>query len=61
MDLNQVVWRKASRSTSNGGNCVEITSVPGTIAIRDSKNPNGPRLTINHNDFHHLIRIIKST
>jgi hypothetical protein len=39
------VWRKASYSTHNGGNCVEVTSAqPAAIAVRDSKDPDGPRL-----------------
>ncbi|BCJ37982.1 hypothetical protein Athai_54850 [Actinocatenispora thailandica] len=40
-------WRKSSRSNT-GGNCVEIADSPGVIAIRDSKNPAGPVLTVTH-------------
>lgn len=36
-------WRKARASTHNGA-CVEIASVPGKIAVRDSKDPFGPIL-----------------
>jgi Domain of unknown function (DUF397) len=40
-DLSRAVWRKASLSAANGG-CVEIaTNLPGVIAIRDSKYPEG--------------------
>ena len=39
------VWHKASHSTPNGGGCVEVTATPAaTVAVRDSKDPNGPRL-----------------
>ena len=38
-----LVWRKAQRSTTNGS-CVEIASVAGKIAVRDSKDPSGPIL-----------------
>ena len=39
-----LVWRKASASTTNG-NCVEIAAIPGGgVAVRDSKDPDGPIL-----------------
>ncbi|WP_084263455.1 DUF397 domain-containing protein, partial [Actinomadura formosensis] len=36
-------WRKASRTTANGENCVEVARIPDEIAMRDSKNPDGPQ------------------
>jgi hypothetical protein len=45
MDLNGLAWRKASRSSGNGGACVEVArNLPRVVAVRDSKNP-GPKLT----------------
>jgi uncharacterized protein DUF397 len=45
MDLSRAEWRKASRSTSNGGACVEVArNLPRIVAIRDSKDPGGPAL-----------------
>jgi hypothetical protein len=45
MDLTGVRWRKASLSGNNGGNCVEVaTSLLGVVAIRDSKDQQGPVL-----------------
>ncbi|MFF5247745.1 DUF397 domain-containing protein [Streptosporangium sp. NPDC000095] len=45
MDLSGAVWRKSSRSSDNGGQCVEVAAnLPEVIAVRDSKNPNGPKL-----------------
>jgi hypothetical protein len=39
------IWRKASHSGGNGGGCVEVASAPNAlVAVRDSKNPDGPRL-----------------
>ena len=47
MDLSRAEWRKASRSTSNGGACVEVArNLRGAVAVRDSKNPDGPKLII---------------
>jgi hypothetical protein len=45
MDLNGAEWRKASYSTGNGGACVEVArNLPRVVAVRDSKDPDGPRL-----------------
>lgn len=47
MDLSRAQWRKASRSSSNGGNCVEVArNLRDAVAVRDSKNPDGPVLTV---------------
>ena len=37
------MWRKSSYSGA-GNDCVEIAVAPGIAAVRDSKNPDGPRL-----------------
>ncbi|MER5644456.1 DUF397 domain-containing protein [Streptosporangium sp. NPDC002524] len=45
MDLSAAVWRKSSRSSGNGGQCVEVSvNLPGVVAVRDSKDPEGPKL-----------------
>jgi len=47
MDISNLTWRKASHSTSNGGNCVEVAQVSApAVAVRDSKNPDGPVLVL---------------
>ncbi|MEU8125196.1 DUF397 domain-containing protein [Spirillospora sp. NPDC049024] len=45
-DLSRARWRKASRSSASGSDCVEIAQVSDLIAIRDSKAPNGPTVVI---------------
>ena len=41
-NLSQAVWRKASSSNGNNGGCVEVAAnLPGVIAVRDSKRPEG--------------------
>ena len=40
----RLTWRKAKASQSNG-NCVEVAPIPGGgVAVRDSKDPDGPVL-----------------
>ena len=43
--LDGAVWRKASRSNGNGGNnCVEVAFLDDAVAVRDSKDRQGPAL-----------------
>lgn len=35
-DIDQS-WRKSSYSGNGGGSCVEVGSMPGVVAIRDTK------------------------
>ncbi len=38
------VWRKSTHS-NDGGNCVEVArGGPDVVAVRDSKDPDGPKL-----------------
>ncbi|MFD0027652.1 DUF397 domain-containing protein [Streptomyces sp. NPDC055059] len=47
-DPSEPVWFKSSYSSgSDDPNCVEVAHTPGTVHIRDSKNTQGPRLTVN--------------
>ncbi|GAA0907292.1 MULTISPECIES: DUF397 domain-containing protein [Streptomyces violaceusniger group] len=39
-------WHKSRHSDAGGGDCVEVATTPTTVHIRDSKNPDGPRLHI---------------
>ncbi|MFF7161111.1 DUF397 domain-containing protein [Streptomyces sp. NPDC008086] len=43
-------WRKSSYSDGGGGQCLEVAPCPHATAtaihIRDSKNPDGPNLTV---------------
>jgi Domain of unknown function (DUF397) len=42
MDLSSAVWRKSTLSAYD--NCVEVAVVDGQIAVRDSKDRQGPVL-----------------
>lgn len=40
-----MIWRKSSYSQPDA-NCVEVRDLPDSVAVRDSKNPDGPRLAV---------------
>lgn len=40
----ELAWRKSSYSTETGPDCVELAHRASQVAVRDSKNPTGPRL-----------------
>ena len=42
--MSEIVWRKSSYSGGGGGECVEVAFPPARVAVRDSKNPEGPVL-----------------
>lgn len=37
MEKPDMTWRKSSRSSSNGGACIEVASITRSVAIRDTK------------------------
>lgn len=44
--LDGAIWRRSSRSGTHG-NCVEVArNLPGIVALRDSKDPTGPKLIV---------------
>jgi uncharacterized protein DUF397 len=54
-------WQKASMSTSEGTNCVEVGRILGErrIATRDSKDPDGPQLRFTTDSWREFLDEIK--
>ncbi len=42
VDVSRVVWKKSTRSGTNG--CVEVAFLGAQVAVRDSKDREGPML-----------------
>jgi hypothetical protein len=50
-----VRWRKSTRSSQHeNSDCVELAAVEAQVAIRDSKDPNGPRLMLTRSQWNAL-------
>ncbi|WP_395109870.1 DUF397 domain-containing protein [Actinomadura sp. SCN-SB] len=60
MDLTGALWRKSSRSSEQGDMCVELAIVAATVVIRDSKNPNGPKLIMSRRHFRQMAAALKN-
>ncbi|WP_433258701.1 DUF397 domain-containing protein [Streptosporangium sp. CA-135522] len=73
MDSSRVTWRKSSFSGNGGADCVEVAVVPGdpTLAghkadadehylVRDSKDPNGPKLTFTRSEWAAFVKGVKA-
>jgi hypothetical protein len=61
MERSRLNWRKASYSTTNGGGCVEVaTDLPELVAVRDSKDPDGPVLVFTPADWQDFIADLKA-
>jgi hypothetical protein len=59
-DLTGTNWRKSSYSSGNGGACVEVAAGgPGVVAVRDSKDPDGPALIFSPADWSAFISSLK--
>ncbi|XRQ10305.1 DUF397 domain-containing protein [Actinomadura welshii] len=53
------VWRKSSKSTNQGGACVEVAALRNAIGVRDSKSPQGGHLALSRESFATLVQRIK--
>jgi hypothetical protein len=57
-DLSRARWRKSTQSSGNG-QCVEVAHLDEVVAVRDSKNPDGPTLTFSGQTWAAFIRGLK--
>jgi hypothetical protein len=45
LEPNAIVWHTSSYS-GGSGDCVEVAPAPEGVLVRDSKDPDGPALTV---------------
>jgi Domain of unknown function (DUF397) len=55
-DLSYAEWHKSSYSGQDG-NCVEVArNLPGLVAVRDSKEPDGAKLVVSREAWRVFVR-----
>ncbi len=55
-----IVWHTSSYSGGNGA-CVQVAPAPETVLVRDSKNPEGPALTVPTPAWHAFLATLTCT
>ncbi|QLQ38598.1 DUF397 domain-containing protein [Micromonospora robiginosa] len=57
MELINAIWRKSTRSGTQG-DCVEVAgNLAGVVGVRDSKDPAGPVLTFTPDAWCAFVRV----
>ena len=60
IDLSRAEWHKSSYS-SQSGNCVEVArNLPGLVAVRDSKQPDGVKLVVSQQAWRVFLRGVRA-
>ncbi|TDB97193.1 DUF397 domain-containing protein [Actinomadura sp. 7K534] len=57
--MDDVTWRKSRRSNDQGGACVELAALSEGVGVRDSQDPDGPKLHLAPATFRALLTDLK--
>ncbi|TDC97072.1 DUF397 domain-containing protein [Actinomadura sp. 7K507] len=55
----RLAWRKSTYSSSQGDHCIELAELGKAVGIRDSKDPDGPKLVVGRAAFRALVADLK--
>ena len=58
--VDNLRWRKATKSGNNGGNCVEVADGMGTVHVRDTKSRERGMLAVSAETFAEFIANAKA-
>ena len=61
MSDNELTWRKATRSGTQGGNCVEVASAVSAVHVRDTKSRERGMLTVTAATWQAFLADIKAS
>lgn len=56
--IGDIAWRKSSYSGNSGGECVEVAELASGVAVRDSKDADGPHLVFPVGVFSRLVQTV---
>ncbi|SNS52721.1 protein of unknown function [Actinomadura meyerae] len=59
MEELNTTWRKSTHSGNDGGDCVELADLGEVVGLRDSKDPDGPKLVVRRAEFSALLTSLK--
>lgn len=60
MDVTGAQWRTATRSSTNGGACVEVAdNLPGVVLVRDTKDRDGGTLAFGQPGWQAFVGLAK--
>ncbi|WP_253874549.1 DUF397 domain-containing protein [Actinomadura rupiterrae] len=54
VEVGDVAWQRSSHSGA-GGNCVEVAGAAAVVAVRDSQDPEGPKLLLSASAWTELL------
>jgi hypothetical protein len=61
IDLSAATWRKSSYSNPDGGACIEVCDdFVGVLAVRDSKDTQGPTLAFSNHRWMTFVSAVKA-
>jgi hypothetical protein len=61
VNVPSIHWRKSTRSSQHeNSDCVELAAVEEQVAVRDSKDPNGPKLMLTRAQWNALSGRLKN-
>ena len=60
MDISHLTWRTSGYSGAGGGGCVEVAQLPAVVAVRDSEDPDGPRLAFWTDEWRAFVAGVKA-
>lgn len=58
-DLTRAIWRTSSRSGGNGA-CIEVAEAGPVVAVRDSKDRQGPVLVFGRDEWRAFAEAIRA-